>query len=54
MSETKKLMLFGTPIIVQQIDDAEAIKFASVWSQDAPMELWCEDALVRRWTFESE
>ena len=25
MSESKKLMLFGTPIIVQEIDDAEAI-----------------------------
>ena len=29
--------------------DAEAIAFAEVWKEDAPMELWFEDTRLRRW-----
>lgn len=29
--------------------DAEAIAFAEVWREDAPMELWIEDNRLRRW-----
>ena len=29
--------------------DAEAIAFAEVWKEDAPMELWSEDIRLRRW-----
>lgn len=30
-------------------DDADAMRFASVWVEDAPMELWHEDVRLRRW-----
>jgi hypothetical protein len=29
--------------------DAEAIAFAEVWKEEAPMELWFEDTRLRRW-----
>lgn len=29
--------------------DAEAIAFAEIWKEDAPMELWIEDTRLRRW-----
>jgi hypothetical protein len=29
--------------------DSEAIRFAAVWDEDAPMELWCEDSKLKRW-----
>jgi len=29
--------------------DAEAIAFAEVWKEEAPMELWIEDTRLRRW-----
>jgi hypothetical protein len=29
--------------------DAEAIAFAEIWSDEAPMELWIEDTRLRRW-----
>ena len=29
--------------------DSEAIAFAGVWTEDAPLELWCEDVRVMRW-----
>ena len=29
--------------------DAEAIAFAEIWKEDAPMELWIEDRRLRRW-----
>ena len=35
-------------------DDTEAIKFAAVWIEAAPMELCCGDRLVKRWTLVGE
>ena len=29
--------------------DTEAIAFAEVWKEEAPMELWFEDTRLRRW-----
>ena len=29
--------------------DAEALAFAEVWKDDAPMELWAEDSRLKRW-----
>ena len=29
--------------------DAEALAFAEIWKDDAPMELWIEDSRLRRW-----
>ena len=29
--------------------DAEAIAFAEIWKEDAPMELWIEDRRLGRW-----
>jgi hypothetical protein len=30
-------------------NDAEAIAFAEVWADEAPMELWTDDIRLRRW-----
>ena len=29
--------------------DADAMAFAEIWSDEAPMELWVEDTRLRRW-----
>ena len=29
--------------------DSDAIAFAEVWKEDAPMELWSEDSRLKRW-----
>ncbi len=29
--------------------DAEAIAFARIWREDAPMELWLNDIRLQRW-----
>ena len=29
--------------------DAEAVAFAEIWKEDAPMELWTEDSRLKRW-----
>jgi hypothetical protein len=33
----------------EEVGDAAAINFASVWQEDAPMELWCEGIRLKRW-----
>ena len=30
-------------------DDEEAIKFAKVWREDAPLELWARFQMLQRW-----
>ena len=32
-----------------EVGDAAATDFASVWEEDAPMELSCEDIRLKRW-----
>ena len=29
--------------------DEAALSFARVWTEDGPLELWCEDVRLKRW-----
>ena len=41
--------LVGCGYPFQANDDVDAIKFASVWTEDAPMELWRDEQRLKRW-----
>ena len=41
--------LLGCGYPFQANDDVDALEFASVWTDDAPMELWRGERRLKRW-----
>jgi hypothetical protein len=44
--------LVGSGYPFQANDDVDAINFAAVWTEDAPMELWRGKTRLKRWDAE--